>query len=259
MTILPRRPLLASIGAVASVAAFAAPPAKPARVEGPFGRRASQVWIVLPHGRPRSIVVFGHGWKVSPPARPRAWVDQFRPWLDHLAARGSAVVFPRYQTGGNDSVGPARVAAYRRGLTHAFLRLRAPGTPVVAVGYSFGASLAFYYAAEARSWGLPRPVAVDAVFPAGLVPGSRLPRLDPRVIALIEVGDRDTEAGAAGASSFVSWLRPHPSRNKRYVVLASTPALAMTHAAPKAANAAARRAFWRPLDGLIAAARRRAR
>ena len=34
------------------------------RIEGPFGTGASAVWLLLPRTAPRSIVVFGHGWKV---------------------------------------------------------------------------------------------------------------------------------------------------------------------------------------------------
>ena len=224
-----------------------------ARVEGPFGRGAAQVWLVLPSGRPHRIVVFGHGWKSARPVPQLAWVDQFRPWLDHLAARGDVVVFPRYQLGADDSPGGARIAAYRRGLTTAFEHLSGLHVPVVVAGYSFGASLAFYFAADARRWGLPQPAAVDAVFPAGpigAVPSSALRR---NVRVLIQVGDRDTVAGSAGASSFRAWLGTHALR---YRVVHSSGSFVATHAAPKETRAAARRAFWQPLDTLIAAAGR---
>jgi pimeloyl-ACP methyl ester carboxylesterase len=245
-----------AVAAVVLSGASAAAVADAGRIEGPFGRSAAQVWIVVPKGRTRSIVVFGHGWKLSPPVPSLAWVDQFRPWLDHLASRGSAVVFPRYQVGANDSRGSARVLAYRRGLSAAFAHLRRPRVPVVVAGYSYGASLAFYYAANASRWGLPSPVAVDSVFPAGLIPGLPLPPLAPTVRVLIQVGDQDTEAGPAGASAFWAWLQGHPRDRKRYEVVASTSELAITHAAPKETRPAARRAFWQPLDALIAAARR---
>ncbi len=236
-----------------SSAASAAPPV---RVDGPFGRAAAQVWIVPAVGRLRSIVVFGHGWKLAPPASPLAWVNQFRPWLAHLASGGNAVVFPRYQFGANDSVGPARVLAYRRGLSTAFARLSRPHVPVVVAGYSYGGSLAFSYAANARGWGLPRPRAVDSIFPAGAIPGSSLPRLAPGIRILIQVGDRDTQAGAAGASAFWKWLRSYPRDRKRYEIVSSRAGLVATHSAPKQSGAAARRAFWRPLDALILAVRK---
>ena len=246
---------VALITAVLAIAATVVSTAQADRVEGPFGRGAAQVWLVLPQGRPRSVVVFGHGWKLAPPVPPLAWVDQFRPWLDHLASRGNAVVFPRWQLGANDSLGSARVLSYRLGLSTAFARLHRPHVPVIAVGYSYGASLAFYYAANARRWRLPRPAAVDLVFPAGLILGTPLPPLAPAIRVLIQVGAQDTEAGAAGASSFWARLRGHPHARKRYEVVASMPGLVATHAAPKQTGPAARRTFWQPLDTLIAAAR----
>ncbi len=243
------------VGAVIALATAVGSTARAAHVEGPFGRGAAQVWIVLPEARPRSVVVFGHGWKLGPPVPPLAWIDQFRPWLDHLASRGNAIVFPRYQLGANDSLGTPRVLAYRRGLVTAFARLGRPHVPVVAVGYSYGGSLALYYAANAHGWRLPVPTAVDSVFPAGLIPGTGLPVLAPKIRVLIQVGDRDTEAGAAGASSFLAWLRGHPTARKHYEVVPSVPGLVMTHKAPKQTGPAARHAFWQPLDTLIAAAR----
>jgi hypothetical protein len=250
------RRFAAALAGVAVGATAFVPSALADRVEGPFGSGAAQVWLVLPDGPPRAVVVFGHGWKIAPPLARFMWVDQFRPWLDHLAARGDAVVFPRYQVGGDANSGAARVIDYRRGLATAFARLGRLHVPIVAAGYSFGASLAFYYAANARRWALQRPDAVDAVFPAGLIPGATLPPLGRGIRVLIEVGDADTVAGPPGALPFWSWLRGQAPARKRYVVVASTPSLAATHAAPKRANTAARRAFWRPLDTLVAAARR---
>jgi hypothetical protein len=229
-------------------------PGNVVHVDGPFGRGDGQVWIVRPRGQLRSIVVFGHGWKLSPPQPALAWVDQFRPWLDHLASRGSAVVFPRYQLGVNDPTGIARVRAYRQGLRTALAHLGTVHVPVVTAGYSYGASLAFSYAANAYRWKLPIPAAVDAVFPAGVIPGSPLPPLPVATRVLIQVGQQDTEAGAAGASAFWTWLGNHPRDRKRYDVVTSYAGFVANHAAPKQSSPAARRAFWLPLDALIAAA-----
>lgn len=222
-------------------------------IEGPFGRGAAQVWILRPQGVMRSVVVFGHGWKASPPSPARPWVRQFAPWLEHLVGAGNAVIFPRYQLGG-DIPGPAIVDAYRRGLARGFALLHA-SVPVVVMGYSYGATLAVTYAANASRWGLPRPVAVDAVFPAGLVPGVPMLPLAARVAALVQVGDRDTVAGRPGAAPVWAWLARHA--RKRYEVVASHDGLVVTHAAPKLSTRAARAAFWAPLDALIAATRSR--
>lgn len=223
---------------------------------GPLGAGAGRVWLLLPRSHARSIVIFLHGWKVAPPSATYPWVGQFRPWLDHLVADGNAVVFPAYQSGG-DAQGPVRVASLRRGLETALRRLPRCHLAVVVAGYSYGASLAFYYAANARQWRLPQPAAVDAVFPAGLIPGAQLPALPPHVRVLVQVGDEDSVAGRSGADAFLGWLANRPGRRQRLEVVHSTAGFAAVHSAPKLASVPARRAFWAPLDRLIAAVRGR--
>lgn len=246
---------LAGAALSASTAAGSSAPAPVFR--GPFGSGAGAVWLLEPRSRPRSVVVFLHGWKVAPPSPSYPWVGQFRPWLDHLVAGGSAVIFPAYQTGG-DTQEPARVESLRLGLEEGFRRLADRGLPVVTAGYSYGASLAFYYAADARSWNLPVPAAVDAIFPAGPIPGAAWPGLPAAVRVLIEVGDRDTVAGRGGADAFWSRLVGRRGASQRLVVVRSHPGFAAVHAAPKLSTPPARAAFWRPLDALIARARRSA-
>jgi hypothetical protein len=225
------------------------------RIEGPYGRGGAAVWVVVPDRPVRSVVVFGHGWKLAPPSPAYPWVGQFRPWLDHLAADGSAIIFPRYQLGIDDPQDATRVLDFATGIRTGYALLGRPKVPVVAVGYSFGASLVFYYAANAAAWRLPLPSAVQAVFPGGTIPGASLPRLNRSVRVLIQVGDADTEAGSAGADQFWTWLATHPSSRKRYQVVRSSPRLAAIHAAPKSASSAAQLTFWAPLDRLIAQAR----
>ena len=226
------------------------------RIAGPYGTGGATVWLVLPNAPERSVVVFGHGWKLTPPFPGHPWVDQFRPWLDHLAAGGSAVIFPNYQFGSGDAANASRVQDFVAAIRTGYIHLGRPKVPFVAVGYSFGASLAFYYGANARTWSLPIPRAVQATFPAGMIPGAYLPPLDSSVRVLIQVGDADTEAGRTGADAFWNWLSSHPTTRKRYEVVRSSPQFAATHSAPKATSPAARRAFWAPLDHLIALARR---
>ena len=113
------------------------------------------MWVVVPNRPVRSVVVFSHGWKLAPPSPAYSWVGQFRPWLDHLAVGGSAVIFPRYQLGVGDPQDATRVLDFATGLDTGYALLGRPKVPVVAVGYSFGASLAFYYGANAPAWRLP--------------------------------------------------------------------------------------------------------
>ena len=89
-----------------------------------------------------------------------------------------------------------------------------------------------------------------------MISGSRLPPLEPTVDVLIQIGDRDLTAGRAGGDEFWSWLRRHPAAKKRYELVRWTPQLVAIHSAPKLATPAAQRAFWKPLDALIAQARR---
>ena len=243
--------------AIVAGAPFAAGDVHADRLAGPYGGGASAVWLVLPKGPVRSVVVFGHGWKLTPYFPGHPWVDQFRPWLDHLAAGGSAVMFPNYQTGSGDAGDVTRVQDYEAAIRTGYVRLGRPTVPFIAFGYSFGASLAFYYAANARAWKVPVPRAVQATFPAGMIEGAVLPALDPSVRVLIQVGDADTEAGSGGANQFWKWLANHPASLKSYEVVHSSPQLTATHAAPKATSPAAQRAFWAPLDRLIALPRGR--
>jgi hypothetical protein len=232
-----------------------APPVVAAHVRGlrgPFGQGTSQVWVLTPRSPIRNIVVFGHGWKTAPPSAGYPWVGQFESWLEHLLGRGSAVIFPRYQLGLGDPQDRDRVQAFLVGARTGFARLGRPVVPVIAVGYSFGASLAFAYAATYRAWNLPPPRAVMAIFPAGMVAGFPLPPLDRSIRVLIQVGDADIVAGTGGAEAYWRWLAGHPASRKRYEIVRSAPGFAATHAAPKLATLAARRAFWAPLDRLIA-------
>lgn len=217
-----------------------------------YGSGAGSVWVLRPSGPVRDVVVFAHGWKHAPSPTARPWVEQFRPWLTHLLAEDTAVVFPQYQLGGDDP-GPARVDSFRRGLQLGFHRLGGGGVPVVAAGYSFGGSLVFYYAAEARRWGLPEPRAVDSIFPVGPIPGAPVTTLPSLDRAVLEVGDRDVVAGRSGADAW--WRLLARARRRRLLLVRSTPTFVADHAAPKRTGAGARAAFWRPLDVLLAGAR----
>ena len=220
-----------------------------------YGRGPSGVWVLTPRiARPRSIVVYIHGWTATLP------FDWHQAWFDHLLQRGSAVVFPVYQWTGDDDelvVAPYRL---RDGLQAGFRALGRPQVPVVVAGYSVGGALAFYYAADAAGWGLPRPVAVYSIFPIdpiGMDPGLLGLGPPPSVPTLILAGDRDAVVGTAGADAFWRWLAPVPPALKRYRLLRSDPkGLFFDHQAPTAVfDAGMRRTFWAPLDGFVAEAR----
>ncbi len=89
------------------------------------------------------VVLFLHGWGAT---RPRF----YRPWLDHLAREGNAVIYPRYQDSFVDQ--PAEVLGNAlAGMRLALRRIdEEPGSLVVA-GHSAGGALAADYAAIART------------------------------------------------------------------------------------------------------------
>lgn len=64
----------------------------------PYGVGDSRVWILAPrHNEINSVVVYLHGWGANLP------FEWHQAWFEHLLARGSAVVFPAYQDGKDDS------------------------------------------------------------------------------------------------------------------------------------------------------------
>jgi acetyl esterase/lipase len=213
------------------------------------GTGAREVWVLWPAGRARSVVVFGHGWSTPFPSG-------FKPWVAHLRAGGSIVIYPRYRVSTGDSTGSA-LAAFQAGIENAFRSIGRRRLPVVAVGKSFGGSAVFYYAASARSWGVPAPAAVLSIFPA--LPIGALPpgRLSPATYVELLVGDADTTAGSAGADAFWRWLSGHRSDRKRYVVIHSRPGFVANHDSAQRSDPVARAIFWKPLDVLIARARAR--
>jgi pimeloyl-ACP methyl ester carboxylesterase len=249
--------VIAVCAAVAAAVCTGANAASPVRTDAgvarAYGHGAGKVWVITPkRGRPRSVVVFVHGWTATSP------FDWHQPWLDHLVARGSVVLFPAYQAGRPDDSFTTTPAALRTGLVAGFRALGAARLPVVVAGYSVGGALAFEYAAHAAGWGLPRPSAVMSIFPVDPLQVDP-PLLDlgpPRVRVLVLAGDRDEVVGQTGAKEFWQWLAPVPARLKTYRLLRSTKSLVFQHEALKAlGNPAVRAAFWAPLDDLVAAAR----
>jgi hypothetical protein len=211
-----------------------------------IGRGADQVLLMRPTGPVRVIVVFLHGWTTGAPTN---WA----PWLSHLRAGGALVIYPRFQSGRGDTAQTALVHL-RHGIVAAFGRLGVVHVPVVTLGKSYGGAAVFDYAGEARTWGVPAPVAVVSIFPA-YPTGPLPPALAPNVFAEVMVGDADTIAGTGGANTFWSWLRRHPAADKRYITVRSRPGFTATHESAQLATPIARAVFWRPFDALLARVR----
>jgi hypothetical protein len=216
---------------------------------GPFGAGRTQAWLLRPAGTPRSIVLFGHGWTAVDPD------DWHRVRFDHLCAGGSIVLFPRYQRDEFDSW-QTSVDGFHRGVQIGFQHLGSTRLPIVAVGYSFGGALVNYYAGNASRWRVPVPRSVLSIFPTTRVPGRAAGTPPASVRFVILAGDRDMVVGTDGAKDFMAWLREHPSARKTYRLIRSSGDFVAYHEAPKEMTAASTRAFWRPIDVLVAEARR---
>ena len=195
------------------------------------------------------VVVFLHGWFAIDPATYGAWIA-------HLVRRGVTVIYPTYQEAPfADTVSPLPNTLVAMRLALEEVRV-APGRLVVA-GHSAGGALAADYAASARAAGLPVPAAVLSVYPGRSLRGIplRIPVVSARNIAagtrvLALAGADDRVVGSRIARQIVRTA----ARARATLRIVRDPRID-DHNAPQRSNAAARRTFWAPLDGLIAATR----
>ncbi len=194
---------------------------------------------------PPEAVVFLHGWLPKPPIAYGAW-------LRHLAEAGNTIVYPVYQgllTKPEKLLGNA-IAGIAAGLR----AVRADPDSVVAVGDTTGGALAFDYAAVAADRGLPGPRAVLAAFPGrnpgrGEVTPADLSRIPPQTQLAVIAGPGDPiPDGEAQAQALLRGATGVPSELRRYL---SAP----RDTGPRGEGRPSRRAFWAPLDRMIAAAR----
>jgi acetyl esterase/lipase len=217
--------------------------------ERTVGTGAHQVWLFEPKGeQPKTLVVFIHGRGDAKEDTPA----YHRPWLRHLAAKGNAVLYPRYETIPGDARG---LRFLFDALPSAAAQVRPQRLPVVLIGYSRGGGLAIDYTALHPQFGLPR--AVLAVFPVLLDPKLDLRSIPPKVRFVFLVGDRDTQVGATGASQLLRQLvsAGYPRRLLRAELVRSRGEFQATHLSVLETSPGARRAFWARADRLIASVR----
>jgi acetyl esterase/lipase len=226
---------------------FAPPGAQ--RVDVGRGARGAAIFRRRDARAAGPVVVFLHGWSLVDPA-------SYGPWIVHLVRGGATVVYPTYQ------VAPFVDVATPLANTLVALRLAlaevrvAPGRLVVA-GHSAGGALAADYAASARAAGLPAPAAVFSVYPGRSLRGIalRIPAVSARHIpgatrVRVLAGARDRVVGTRVARAIVRTA----TRARATLRIVRDPAVD-DHGAPQRSGPAERRAFWAPLDRLVAATR----
>lgn len=165
-----------------------------------LGAGADRVWVYEPPGAARSVVAFIHGQGDELEDTPY----YHRPWLRHLAAKGSVVLYPRSELSPGS---PTALTHLLRGLHDAVDRLKLKQLPVLAIGYSRGGWLAVAYASRARESALV-PNAVLSVFPESPerpYPDLRKIRAGTRIIFL--AGDHDEVVSGIGANQILALLR----------------------------------------------------
>lgn len=216
---------------------------KPGRVgDGP-----REAWFYPAAGKPRSLVVFLHGYGG---AREETPVNHL-PWLRHLTREGSDVIYPRYEQGG--SLSP--YTDLDIGVQVARTRLGRPHVPTIVIGYSRGGRVAVDYAALEAARG-HAPAAVLAVFPGLNSPGEKLgplDQLDSKTKIVMMVGDEDTGVGGVGARALLLRLaQAHfPANRIKIIGVKSTKSFKATHLSVLESGPGAQDAFWKPADELI--------
>lgn len=217
------------------------------RVDVGSGARGAAIFRPRGARGPGAVVVLLHGWRSVDPSYYGAWIA-------HLIGDNVTVVYPTYQESPFLDVTrplPDALAGLRAAFAGVDL---APGRLVVA-GHSAGGVLAADYAVVARSAGLPSPAAVLSVYPGRTrgAAGERLALLDARAIprqtrVIVLAGLGDAVVGEEVARQIVRAAGGGRAR----LGIVRDPA-AYDHEAPTRGGAAERRAFWEPLDRLIAA------
>jgi acetyl esterase/lipase len=214
-------------------------------LEGPDP--AAGAWLFQPAGKPKRLVIFFHGQGGPDEATP----INHRPWIDHLVAKGNAVIYPRYEL----SYATAVIGPAVAGVRTAEKQLGEPNLPVLAVGYSRGGGLAVEYAAVAAHENVPVPKAVETINTVAAGDQAQLVDLRPlrhdTTLSLI-VSDKD-ELGAVGARALLRRLRlsGFPGSRIQLHFVRSTAKFLADHAGPMSSSPEARRAYWAPTDALL--------
>jgi dienelactone hydrolase len=242
-----RRVLLLGAVAVAAGCGGSARHVTPLEQQGPLGSGAKEVWFYAAKGKPRSLVIFLHGYGGPTEETPKNHIA----WMKHLATEGSDVIYPRYEVGGDPDPYPNIDAA----VDEATPRLGKPHVPVILIGYSRGGRVAVDYAAVRAARG-QEPVAVLAVFPGEHSQYERLgplKKLDSKLRLVIMLGDKDTSVDGAGARLILARLElaGFPGSQIQLIGVKSTRSFTADHFSAMKTSPGAKAEIWKPADKLI--------
>jgi predicted alpha/beta-hydrolase family hydrolase len=239
--------LATAVGVTAGCGGSSPSQLPPMQQQGPLGKGAREVWFYAAKGKPRSLVVFLHGYGGPVEETPANHVA----WLKHLAAEGSDVVYPRYEVDVSTNPYPDIDAA----LASARRRLGNPHVPVVVIGYSRGGRLAIDEAAWLAANGHEPRLAL-LVYPAVHAPGERLMSLrsfDSNLRVAMMIGDKDRVVDGAGARVILARLElaDFPASRIKLMIVRSTRTFKATHLSVLGESPGARAEIWKPADRLI--------
>lgn len=229
----------------------ATPKPTPLVTQGPLGQGTREVWWFASKGKPRSLVVFLHGYGGPVEETPANHI----PFLRHLAAQGSDVIYPRYEV----SLSTNQYADIDAAIATATAKLGRPHVPVIVVGYSRGGRLAVDYAAYRSAEGRP-PTGVLAIYPAVYADFERLipfKELNRKTKLTMFLGDKDTDVDGTGARTILARLElaNFPIANVKVRIIRSTKTFTANHLSVMDTSPTARREIWHPADKFIASVR----
>jgi dienelactone hydrolase len=240
---LPRLGLLL-VALLAGACGGGSKPAAGSVSERAYGKGADLVWVLRQPGvEPRRVVVFVHGHGGQRETTPH----YHRRWLRHLARRGDAVLYPRYELRPGGRGTPRHIV---RAVATGLDALALDGTPpIVAIGYSRGGHLVVDYAAIAPPRLAPRAIA--SIFPAaseetprslrGIRPGTRM---------LVLASDDDEVVGRLGAQQLAAELNAagYDLHDAYFELVYSRNGFTASHLSVLEDSPGARRAYWRRVD-----------
>ena len=239
------------------------------------GDAPAGAWVFSPNGTSEEerqdlpVVVFLHGFGATDPAL-------YREWMDHIARRGSMVIFPDYQVPGFFGGGQeAYLANTFAGIEQAFAHLGSIPDRAHVVGHSLGAVLTAAYGALAPAADLPPAATLTMVTPGGCRTcgnfgsfGVPLP-LDLQIPAgtlVRTVVGGDDFVGDADARAIQAMLSDIPPDRKVFESITSdnhgSPPLVADHLFPQTSGTGESTdaldwyGLWRPFDALMSCADR---